>query len=192
MPKLSVICPTIGRPSLDEALASVNDADEIIVVRDDLENRREQVAVVNEGFQKATGDILIYLGERMVFAPDWKQRTIDGFARIGNSGIVSYWTNIVIAGAVSRDYFEEDLERCWYWPDYLHYCGDIELGDRARRDLSYVEELGVIVRHYDKDFSKRDYSKNCGPFDEQTYRLRTNAGWPNERLILDEEKWKHL
>lgn len=190
--KFSVICPTIDRPSLPEALESVKAADEVLVVRDDLTRRREQVAVVNEGFQKAIGDILVYLGERMVFAPDWRERTLAAFAMIGHSGVVSYWGNIVIAGAVSRDYFETALDRCWYWPDYLHYCGDIELGDRARRDMCYVEELGVITTHYDKDFSQKDWSKNCGPFDEATYRLRTNQGWPNVRLRSDEEKARHL
>lgn len=186
--KFTVVLASIGRPSLGEALESVKDAEEIIVKKVDIEHRREQVSLINEAVAEAKGDTIFFMGERQVFAPDWKEKTIEAYGKIGNSGVVSYHQNIVIAGCCTRDFMDEYLGGTMWSPDYIHYCPDIEIGDVARKFLKYIEVPRVLVNHYDKDFHSNPYSQGCADFDRETYEMRTRLGWPPTRVRTDEEK----
>lgn len=190
--KFSVVMTSCGRPSFNEAIDSVKDADQIIIKIDDMTHRREQVALINEAVSEATGDVIFFMGERQIFAPDWKEKTIRAFGKINNYGVVSFWENIVIAGCITREFIDKELGGLMWSPDYIHYCPDIEIGDIARKHLHYVEALDVLVKHYDKDFGSNPHSEHCAEFDRQTYELRTHAGWPVERLRTDEQKAVYL
>lgn len=191
--KISVVIHTILRPCLTEARNVVENCDELLLAVDDIHHRRELVTVVNETVRKTTGDIIVYLGEKHILKPNWKDLMFAGFNAIQSDGVVAFTTNnIVSMGAVSRSFYEHELGGNLLHPDYIHYCADLELGDVARRARKYKE---VPAWHETKESGTIpvvSQSPKAIPYDEETYRIRTNAGWPKERLRTDEERRQWL
>lgn len=190
--KISVIMVVMDRPSLQESLDSVKDADEFIIMRDDFSPRKEQVTLMNEAAEKAKGDVLFYMGERQVFAPDWRQKACDALEKLNYSGLVSFYETTAMAGCVTRDFYENELMGNLWAPDYVHYCVDVEISDVARKHGKYIEVLDVLIKQHEKG-EKNSYSTSeLAEFDRRTYEMRTILGWPNKRVRTDEERQRYL
>jgi glycosyltransferase involved in cell wall biosynthesis len=73
-PKLSVIVPTIGRPTLSRTLASIEaqrtiPGDQTIVIRDDLPHRDWGAWARAEGITQAAGDFLLFMDDDDAYVP---------------------------------------------------------------------------------------------------------------------------
>lgn len=160
------------------------DADEIIPSLDDyLGQREETITVFNRAVSYATGDIIVFAGERLRVAPQWRE-DIEKQYQGGWSGVVSFFEHTPGGGAVDRKYLEEIGGNILH-PDYIHYFADVELGERARREGKYVEFRHLLTDHLGKTDT---ISSEFHGFDEQTLNKRTNAGWPNEAVLDPAER----
>lgn len=178
------------RWELKEALKSTRDADEVIVIKDI--PRLEHITRLHEGIQKATGDFLMTMTDRTILLSGWRKALEESLEKIGGSGCVTFDSNFCGLAGVTRDYLEKELGGYFYWPDYIHYNGDQELGERARRDKKYIEVPDGDK--YNFRFPKRytDQSQEYVEYDKEVYHTRTNLGWPNIRVRTDEERLEAL
>lgn len=181
----------MGRPTFEESINSVKDADEQIIMNDDFAHRKEQVALMNEAAAKSTGEYIVFMGERQVLVPDWKERTLKALEKLRWSGLVSYREYIATAGCLSRDFYLNELGGNFWSPDYVHYCPDIEIADVARKYAKYTEALDVLFKQYEKTDNPHS-TEACAQFDRTTYNKRAREGWPNRRLRTDEERSQFL
>ena len=120
------------------------------------------------------GDLIVYLTDRTILVPEWREKLLKAFERIGNSGVVSFATNTPSTGAISADYFKK--LGFIHYPGYLHYHGDQELGERARIDNKFVECLDIIESTYPKpeSTSKRE---EIIKHDWTLYHIREDLGF---------------
>lgn len=141
------------------------EADEIITI---CGTDTQMVEKINKGARMATGDFLFLFGDRGVMKKGWYQqlqRALEG----GFSGVVSFGENTVLAGGATRDYYEHELKANLLHPEYIHYHGDQELGERARLKLKYKEILGYLeivgdsggVNDYTVEHDKNLYEFRC-------------------------------
>ena len=81
--EVSVIIPTLGRPTLARCRAALEGqtrpADEIIVVVDD--DRRGAAWARNAGLRQAKGDLIAFIDDDAIAPPDWLERLIRALAR---------------------------------------------------------------------------------------------------------------
>lgn len=177
--KISVVIPSIGRPSFQKVYDAAQEADEVIVSK----TGKQLVENLNEGISKASGDIIVFLSERGEPKKYWITDMLLAFEKINNDGLVSFHPNIVQAGAVTRSYLNNYLGGYFFWPDYIHYHADQELGERARRDGKYVEALDIIIEH--KKPANDSYQKindYAAEKDSIVYYKRERLNFPNIRV----------
>lgn len=181
------------RPCLAESRKVVENCDELLLAVDDVNNRKELVTVVNQTVKKTKNNIIVYLGEKHILKPDWEEQMIEGFRKIKFDGVVSFTqNNMVSMGAVSRSFLENELGGNLLHPDYIHYCADLELGDVARKTNKYIE---LPIWKETKPSGTRpvvSMSPKSIEYDEATYRMRTNAGWPLRRMRSNTERKKWI
>ena len=115
--RISVIVPTIGRASLARTLESLQNqtcsADEIIVEQDF--DQAGPAITRNNGARRAHGDVLLFVDDDCVAAPNWIERMRAAFenpAVIAASGAVLYRGNV-----------EDVRERAVQNPDALWFMG---------------------------------------------------------------------
>jgi len=177
--KISVVIPATGRPSFQKVYDAAQEADEVIVSR----TGKQLVENLNEGIAQSTGDFIVFLSERGEPCKYWLVKMLSAFKRIQFFGVVSFHPNIVQAGAVSRRYLEKNLGGYFYWPDYIHYHADQELGERARRDSKYTEQLDIITEYAKpKNDSFVASNNQAAKQDSKTYYERERLGFPNIRI----------
>lgn len=118
--KVAVIIPTIGRPELHDALASLRNQtrqpDEILVEHDPDEHGA--AATRNTAARKTRADILLFLDDDCIAAPTWVERMCAAFESDPNI--------IAVAGSVtyrSTDYAPDINERVVQNPDARWFMG---------------------------------------------------------------------
>lgn len=190
--KLSVVMSHMNRPSLPEAVISVRDADEIILVEDNQQQRRELTAIFNDGVAQTTGDVIVITGERQVFVPEWRAVVTELVESLNGSGVVSFFPSTPGGGAVTRDFLLNELGGFMFWPDYIHYFSDAEIGERARMANKYAEcsRERIFSRVLDKVGRSED--TELYRIDQATFEARKLLGFPNRRLIPDELRQAYL
>lgn len=173
--KFSVILPSIRPGFRDDTIKSAKDeADEFLLLDDP---KKQYVQKANEGVYQTIGDVIVYLADRVVLYPGWRKKTEEAFEKINNSGVVSYFPNLVYNGAVTRDYIMTDLGGYLFYPEYLHYNCDQELGEVARLANKYVELLG-LVKEFKEPPEKTLLNKDTIQHDGDLFREREKLGFP--------------
>lgn len=188
--KISVAIASVGRSTLKRCVDSLQDADEIVVC-DDL--KLCCVDAYNDAYRRTTGDMVLHTNDRSFFDPGWRPKVEAALKKIDYYGVVSFNTNIVLAGCLSREYIEHEQLGYLFWPEYLHHHCDQEQGELARQIHHYVEALGFI--HY-SDKTELDLSGEArepdaySPWDTETYYLREKLKFPREfvRNIAERNK----
>jgi hypothetical protein len=184
---ISLVITTRGdRPELQSALDSTKEVDEVIIVTD--KPRLEHITRLNEGVKKAKGVVIMTMTDMTIMKPGWRQALENAFTTINNSGVVTFDETFCGTAAMSRDWYEEF--NYFYHPDYIHYHGDQELGEVARKVNRYKEIRG----DFKSMTPKRDLnqSQEHVAYDKDTYHKRTAAGYPKERIRTDEEREEAL
>lgn len=181
--KISVVIPTVGRPSFRTVFNAVTNelkSGDGIVVQD---SKKQLVENLNLGVKNTDGDIIVFFSERGEPLSGWREKLLDAFERIQNSGVVSFHPNIVQAGAVSRDFLNNELGGYFFWPEYIHYYADQELGERARKHNKYVEILDIIREHpKPKEDPYHENNIRAANHDQELYYKREKKGFPNIKL----------
>lgn len=197
-PKVSILIPHMGispqrKAGLQRCLDSIEKLDypkellELIVLEDFIESRVGVPKKVKEGFEKATGSVIVYASNDIAFEPDSLKLAVL-YSMISNKGLVAFNT-----GPVSED--EGNIcEHFLVWKDVVYRIGgeifDTEFNHVGVDNLLWgkckkINEAGraehAIVHHY-------HFSKGA-PMDD-VYKL----GWEqkeSDRLLL-EKKLKEL
>jgi hypothetical protein len=107
-----------------------------------------------------------------VFQSGWRKKVEE---LIKTKAVVSFNSNIVTVGCIRRDY----IDRYLFWPEYIHYWCDMEMGEVARRDRQYVELKGYF-HVLPKTGGMGHVSPEMDKWDEDTYRMRESLGFPRE------------
>lgn len=155
--KVSVIIPTIGRIELHQTLASLRSQtrspDELIVMHD--ADRRGPAATRNDAARKARGDVLLFIDDDCVAAPNWVERMSAVFedpAITAVSGAVIYRT---------ADHVPSHDERVVQNPEARWFMG---ANCGVRRDAFW--KIGGFPEKYrvyeDKAFALACWSKHYG------------------------------
>ena len=177
--RISVVIPSIGRPSFERVYKAAQEADEVIVSK----TGKQLVENLNEGVAKTRGDIIVFLSERGEPKKFWITDMLLAFEKIHNYGVVSFHPNIVQAGAMTRNYMEDALGGYFFWPDYIHYHADQELGERARKQNNYVEALNIITTYLKPDIdSFQKMNNDAAKQDSKMYYKRERLNFPNIRI----------
>lgn len=184
--KITVIPALRGREGYLDSWASFQDADEVLPSLDDIiGERREQVNCVNAATQRATGDVLVFMAERQRFVVDWRKILEEEVTKM-KSGLLSFYIDAYAGFAVTRDFLENELKGFIYWPDYIHYWSDDELGHRAKRANKHYVRRGMIeedIRPKTDQISREFYAR-----DRAMFERRQALGFPDELLVQPEEK----
>lgn len=189
--KISVVIPTLDRPTLQKCIDSLSDADEIIVERNFTQCCVENF---NDGYKKTTGDFILHTGDRAFYEPNWRAEIERALKRINYSGVVSFFANVVASGVVSRDYIETVQKGYLLWPEYCHYYCDMEQGEVARKRLKYTEALNLIHIAMEKEpytHQPNDKLDAQEIWDRKVYYQREAMGFP-QAFISDMEKRNKL
>lgn len=190
---IGLVIPT--KPGREKELkqildGAVDEADQLIVIADI--PRKEIVARINQGAAQAKGDFIMTTTDRTLLKPGWRVAMEKALAHMGGSGVVSLDTTFCGTAGMTRDFYENELGGNFFHPDYLHYFPDLELGEVARHARKYIE---VPDRELYKEMlpkSDLNDSQDVEPFDKETWHLRTQKGFPLERIRTDEQKKKVL
>lgn len=169
--KISVIFPTIGRDSIGQSITSVREADEIIPMF----NGYQVVDKINKAYRLSTGDVIVIWGDRCVMKPGWRKRIEETV----NPGVISFFPNCLISGAITRDFIEKHLGNTIAQPDYTHYFWDQELSDIAHRENKYNELSDMYYM-----FPKEDPSLSMEWYehDKAIYESRKAKSFPYENI----------
>ena len=138
---VSVVVPTIGRPSLEPSLAALNrqtrPADEIIVVVD--EDRRGPAWALNEGIRRSKGDLVAFTPDDGEPAPEWLERLVAAIDRHDADCAGGYYQE--------SDPLLDEVRNLWPMPD-------VEVIDT----VGYIGNGGTILfkRSWLEDCIKRD------------------------------------
>jgi glycosyltransferase involved in cell wall biosynthesis len=176
--KISVVIPSLKRETLQMCIDSLKEADEIIVVD---EPQLCCVDAYNEGLKRANGDVVFQTNDHIVYERGWRSKVEK---LLENKGLVSFNKNIVTSGCLRRDYIHS-IGGYLYWPEYIHYWGDCEMGEVARRDRQYAELLGY-AHFLPKTGSMGHISPEMDDWDEDVYQKRSGSGFPIDTPDLTE------
>lgn len=183
--KISVVLPTLGRKSLNKCLDSLKEADEIILLRG---RKKCVVDLYNEGFKEANGDVIFHTSDRIFYNKGWRKKVEKALEK---KAFVSFFQGSACSAVIKRDFIKSNMGGYLYWPEYIHYFGDMEMAEVARRSNEFVHLDGVA--HWIEKKGSRVYphEEERGIWDEETYRMRQNLGFPNA-IVRDMDERKKL
>lgn len=180
---ISVIIPCKDLNNVGKTLPYWKDADEIIIAYDP---DQQVVDNLSDGVARAKGDILVFANDRVIMRGDWR-KIVEQKLR----GVLSFSPHYATNGAIERMYMEEYQNGYIYWPDYLHHFADLELVERAKKNILYdeVEDMYFCLpkeeKQVDKDKQFRQYK-----YDNQMYWKRRKLGFPNQFIADDKKREK--
>jgi len=150
------------------------------------------VAKINRGFKESEAEYFIYFSDDVRVESGWLKATISHFKNEfpDEIGLVAfddgfYHERLAPHGLVSRKWIDKLQFGGWLlWPDYLHYHGDQEITQVAKKvgRFSYCEKAKAIhIRP--KNPEKRDsiwkeMHEYCWPIDTNLFYERRRVGFP--------------
>lgn len=158
--------------------------------------RRDWVYSINRGIFYAISDAVIYAADDLIFQEDCLERAVRAMEEKfpDGDGLVAIKQSVVgcntAFGMFGHKFIERFPERCVFCPDYIHYCGDSELGQFARNiNCLYVCNEAKVVHHRLKD-ATYNIAKPVEGKDFHCHRVRRDAGllWGRDFQLLRKEK----
>ena len=161
-PKVSIVIPTMGREEkLQRCLQEIGkNADypdyEVIVMRDDINNRKGVPTLVKEGVEKSTGELVMYLANDVIPQPGFLKEAVKKMHEaFGNEmdGLVGlndmYWHGEIATHWLASKKLLPYLGGEFFHTGYHHICCDNELTLMCKKIDRYVwaEEAKVYHDH---------------------------------------------
>jgi len=193
---VEVCCPTLNRPR--EVIRLRNSLPDDVLFTPSLELQpRALTQIVNELFQRSTGDIVIMAADHLEFKPQCIEAIRECFTKRFPD-----LDGVVGLNLVNLPHTERISEYCFlalgrkfigrftangkyqgvFCPEYYHFYGDTEFGLFAEKigKFAYDERASVFTWHPNAGNARRDRtysaSRSRKGFDDAMWRLRQAAG----------------
>lgn len=193
---IEVCCPTLNRPK--EVIRLRNSLPDDCLFTPSLESQpRALTQIVNELFQKSTGDIVIMAADHLEFKPQCLDVIRETFARrfpdldgvvglnlvnLPHTERISEYCFLALGRKFIERFSANGEYQGVFCPEYYHFYGDTEFGVWAEKigKFAYDERAAVFTWHPNAGNARRDRtysaSRSRKGFDDAMWRLRQAAG----------------
>ena len=193
---IEVCCPTLNRPK--EVIRLRNSLPDDCIFTPSLEAQpRALTQIVNELFQKSTGDIVIMAADHLEFKPQCIDVIRESFTKqfpdldgvvglnlvnLPHTERISEYCFLALGRKFIGRFTADGKYQGVFCPEYYHFYGDTEFGLYAEKigKFHYDERAAVFTWHPNAGNARRDRtysaSRSRKGFDDAMWRLRQAAG----------------